>query len=124
MKLSPMPEILAVCRLAPDTPLPEWLSTGWQSVTRTAEELSVVCPLKQVPNHVEREAPWRGFKVAGPIEFTEIGVLASLCDPLAQAGISLFAVSTFDTDYLLVKSKDFSHAARVLRTAGHEVVDP
>ncbi len=83
----------------------------------------MVCPVEQVPGHIQHEAPWQGFKVAGPIEFTEVGVLASLCEPLAEAGIGLFAISTFDTDYLLVKSQDYAAAAQVLSEAGHKVSD-
>ncbi len=74
-----------------------------------------------MPADVRAERGWRCLKVAGPFSFTEVGVLASLTEPLAPAGISLFAVSTFDTDYLLVKADDLSHAAETLTSAGHQI---
>ncbi len=122
MRLKAMTQTLAVCRLSPEAPMPDWLTRGWHSVTRTAEELSVVCEADLVPSGIEQESPWRGFQVAGPIAFSEIGVLASICQPLAAANISIFAISTFDTDYLLVKSADFSRATEALKLAGHQVL--
>jgi hypothetical protein len=112
----------AVCRLARDSALPDWaLRSGFVSITRTDDELSVVCAEENVPADVRAERGWRCLKVAGPFSFTEVGVLASLTEPLAPAGISLFAVSTFDTDYLLVKADDLSHAAETLTSAGHQI---
>lgn len=122
MRLTAMTQTLAVCRLSPEAPMPDWLTRGWHNVTRTAEELSVVCEADIVPSGIEQESPWRGFQVAGPIAFSEIGVLASICQPLAAANISIFAISTFDTDYLLVKSADFSRATEALKLAGHQVL--
>src|SRR5204862_355757 len=77
------------------------------SVTRTVDELSVVCAYDHVPEGVPMEGPWRAFKVQGPIVMTLIGVVASLANPLEAAGISIFAVSTFDTHYVLVHEPDF-----------------
>lgn len=114
LKLNLLPEQLAVCRLLPDAPLPDWLTSGWQSVTRTAEELSIVCEAQHVPESVQCEKPWRAFAVEGPLDFSEVGILARLSGALADARISLFAVSTFDTDYLLVRAADVDAAARAL----------
>jgi hypothetical protein len=112
----------AVVRLAPDTPAPAWASDtgGFVSITRTADELSVVCAEAAVPSGVQVEPGWALLKIAGPLAFGEIGVLASVTVPLAAARISLFVVSTFDTDYVLIKSAQAAEACRVLVAAGHE----
>jgi hypothetical protein len=110
----------AVCRLRSEAPIPSWATTGpFFSISRTADELSVVCGQSAVPEGVACERGWCGLRVAGAIPFTAIGVLASLTAPLADAGISVFAVSTFDTDYLLVKESQLAKALNVLRRAGH-----
>jgi hypothetical protein len=112
----------AVCRLDADAPLPGWIAGGpLVSITRTAEELSVVCPEAAVPEGVCCERGWRCLRVAGMLDFSLVGVLAALAAPLAEAGVSVFAVSTFDTDYLLVKGQNLGRAAAALRQAGHSV---
>jgi hypothetical protein len=112
----------AVCRLDPgaEAPAP---SDGakFHSVTRTAEELSVVCPLGDVPPGTPVEATFCVLRVSGKLPFSLTGVLAGLTTPLAAAGVSVFAVSTFDTDYLLVPSDMLGPAAEALRSAGHDV---
>jgi hypothetical protein len=115
---------LAVCRLDPDSDVPPWAdrARGFTSVTRTSDELSVVCAHDDVPEGVPMEGPWRALRVQGPIVMTLIGVVAALADPLADAGISIFAISTFDTDYILVHEPDFEAAVGVLTQAGHVVV--
>ena len=113
----------AVCRLGADAPIPPWATGGsFFSITRTADELSAVCRQDAVPEGVVGERGWRCLRVAGTIPFSVVGVLASLVAPLAEAGISVFAVSTFDTDYLLVKEKDFGEALDALRRSGHAVL--
>jgi hypothetical protein len=115
----------AVCRLAADAPVPAWATTGaFSSITRTPDELSIVCAEEAVPEGVQCERGWRCLRVAGAIAFSVVGVLAALAGPLAEAGVSLFAVSTFDTDYLLVKEQDLSAAQAALRRSGHIVVAP
>jgi hypothetical protein len=122
VKLSVLTGRFAVCRLAPEAAIPEWTQRGaFVSVTRTAEELSVVCDEENVPGDARAERGWRCFKLLGPFAFSETGVLAAITRPLAEAGISLFAVSTFDTDYVLVKAADFEPALNALGTAGHTV---
>jgi hypothetical protein len=122
LRLVTVPGRFAVCRLAPDEPLPAWATRAtFFSISRSQEELSVVCPEDEVPADVRSERGWRCLRVAGVIDFSAIGVLASLVSPLAQVGISVFAVSTFDTDYLLVKEQDFPAACEALRNAGHAV---
>ena len=121
LTLSLLPETLAVCRLASDAPLPDWAAGEFLSITRTSDELSVVCAERHVPPSVRCEKGWRCLKVAGPLDLSLIGILASLAVPLAEARIPLFAVSTYDTDYLLVKGADVGRAVEVLRRAGHTV---
>jgi len=104
--------------------LPSWASAGdFFSVTRTSEELSVVCLANQVPSSLTAETGWRALKVHGPFALSEIGVLAALAAALAHAKVSLFAISTFSTDYLLVSDKNLNAAVAALRAAGHSVMD-
>lgn len=108
----------AICKLADS--IPSWATAGdFFSITRTADELSVVCQQGAVPEGVVCERDWRCLRVAGAMPFSVVAVLASLTAPLAEAGISVFAISTFDTDYLLVKEEDFERATAVLEQAGH-----
>jgi len=111
-----------VCRLDAEAALPDWVTGGpFVSVSRTAEELSVVCLQSAVPEGVQCERGWRCLRVAGRLDFSLVGVLASMLGPLADAGIGIFAVSTFDTDYLLLAEPDLQPAVEVLRRAGHAV---
>lgn len=115
-------DLYAICRLAPDSPVPVWSGGGaFVSVTRTASELSVVCQQALVPESVHAERNRRLLQIEGTLAFTLIGVLASVAAPLAAAEISIFAVSTYDTDYLLVSDKDLQRASRTLEAAGHAV---
>ncbi|HET9793359.1 MAG TPA: ACT domain-containing protein [Thermoanaerobaculia bacterium] len=109
----------AVARLGPSDPLPEWARAGaFSSITRTRDELSIVCAESSVPEGVRAERGWAMVKLAGPFPFDAIGVLQAFLSPLARAGISVFAVSTFDTDYVLMKRTDLERAIDVLATAG------
>lgn len=117
-----LPDLMAVCRLDQVAPIPPWASSGSVfSITRTADELSIVCQQDHVPGGVRCERGWRCLRVAGTMAFSMIGVVASLSTPLAEAGIGIFVISTFDTDYLLVKEGDFQNALVALRTAGHAI---
>jgi hypothetical protein len=115
---------LAVCRLDAGSDVPSWVdqSREFTSVTRTMDELSVVCARDDVPEGVPMEGPWRAFRVKGPIVMTLIGIVAALANPLAAAGIPIFAISTFDTDYILVHEPDFDAAVGALTQAGHVVL--
>jgi hypothetical protein len=120
--LTVLPGAFAIVRLAADTPLPRWAARGeFFSVTRTSDELSVVCLADQVPSGIASETGWRALKVTGPFALSEIGVLAALAAPLAEAKVSLFAISTFDTDYLLVSEKQLNAAVAALKGAGHRI---
>lgn len=113
---------MSVCRLEPTSEIPDWAATGdFFSVTRTTDELSVVCPEGSVPEDGRCEGGWRALKLAGPFEFSEVGVLASVTTPLAEAGVPIFAISTFDTDYVLVKEERLDLAVAALRRRSHEV---
>jgi uncharacterized protein len=112
-----------VCRLPPDAPVPSPTTAAlFSSITRTADGLSIVCPADQAPQNGKCESPWTCFKLQGPFSFTLTGVLASFLDPLAQRGVPIFAISTFDTDYVLVKEEHVAAALETLQAAGHELI--
>lgn len=116
------PEDYTVARLPGGTPPPQLLEvTGLVSVTSTPDEVSIVCPTVVAPVTDQAHAGWRLLTVRGPLAFDLTGVMAALAGELAAAGVSLFAVSTFDTDHVLVKAADLDRAVRALREAGHEV---
>jgi hypothetical protein len=120
--LTVLPGSFAMVRLAADAPLPSWATRGdFFSITRTRDELSIVCVAAQVPGGVAAEMGWRALKVTGPFALSEIGVLAALAAPLAKARVSVFAISTVDTDYLLVSEKQLHAAIAALKGAGHGV---
>jgi len=120
LQLSLLPERYAIVGLSPLADLPKWAVQGpFFSVTRTSEELSIVVEESRVPEGIQSQGDWRVIKVHGPFVLSEVGVLAALAGPLAAARISLFVVSTFDTDYLLVSSESLDAAIGVLERAGH-----
>ncbi|HEV2093281.1 MAG TPA: ACT domain-containing protein [Rubrobacter sp.] len=122
LRLSLLAVHVSVCRLDTESKIPDWaVESGFFSVTRTTEELSVVCPEGSVPEDVRCEGGWRVLKLEGPFGFSEVGVLVSVAGPLAGAGVSVFAVSTYDTDYVLVKEEQLRPAVAALRGRGHEV---
>ena len=123
MHLTVVEARLAVCRVDSGSEVPAWVDRAgdFVSVTRTADELSIVCAMEAVPPGVPMEGPWRAFKVQGPLVMTLIGVVAALANPLADAGISIFAISTYNTDYVLVHEPDFDAAIEALVAAGHTV---
>jgi len=124
LSLTALRPTLAICRLEAQAHIPKWATGGaLYSLTRTDEELSLVVVESAVPEGVRFEGGWRCLKVEGPLDFNQTGVLASLAGPLAAAAISIFAVSTFDTDYLLVKADSLRSAIAVLREAGHDIQD-
>lgn len=123
LPLTLLPDLLAVCRLAPDAALPVWAAgPGFVSITRTDEELSIVVRQDRVPGDVVAVGPWRALKVQGPLDFALTGILAALTAPLADAGISLFAIATYETDYILVRAETLEAAITALTAAGHRVV--
>lgn len=112
-----VPILLTVVRLDCSCEIPFWVlkSSCFFSITKTEDELSIVCSAEMVPQHIQKiETGWRALKVAGPLDFGLTGVLSSLASPLAQAKISIFTISTFDTDYILIKEENLEKAMTVL----------
>ena len=120
--LTTMPGRYAICRLPADARPAAWPgSASFVSITRTLDELSIVCDERSVPAGARVEPGWNLLRVDGPLDFSAVGIVASLASPIAAAGVSLFAISTFDTDYLLVKADTLDAAIDALRRAGHAV---
>ena len=119
--LKVLPSTFAICRLNADAQVPQWATGDVVSITRTPDELSIVCPQDDVPEYIRSELGWRCLRVDGPLDFSMVGVIASLTGTLAAANISVFVVSTFDTDYLFVKERDSDAAVASLNAAGHAV---
>ena len=124
MRLRTLPDLYAIVRLDPDAAVPDWVydSPFW-SVTRSDSELSIVCAEEDLPDETRAERGWSALELVGPLDFTLTGVVASLVSPLADDEVPIFILSTFETDYLLVRETDFARAVDSLRTAGHSV-DP
>ena len=125
MNLSALAPHLAVCRLDPADGLPPWfaLAPPLSAAVVREGELTIVAPQESVPGEVVAERGWRALEVAGPLDLTMTGVMASLAGALADAGVSLFAVSSYDTDVLLVRDAQLGDALIALRAAGHAVAD-
>ena len=121
LRFSRVPGSFSVCRLPAQATVPEWaLHDSFFSITRTADELSIVCPQAQVPADVHHENDWACLKLEGPFPFSETGILTSFVQPLSDRAIPIFAMSTFDTDYILVKHAWMDKAVDVLEEAGHQ----
>ncbi|PLX92711.1 MAG: ACT domain-containing protein [Desulfuromonas sp.] len=122
LQLTLLEGLFAVHRLAPEAQLPQLLlRQGFFAVTRTAEELSIVCSQDVEIASDRAERDWRCLKVEGPLDFSLTGIIAGISKSLSQAGISLFVISTFDTDYLLVRSQTLSAATTALVKAGYSI---
>lgn len=120
LKLKILSQSLTIIKLRPKTLLPTWLeSHSWYSVTHTADELSIVCERDKLSKDIPDSGEWRGIMVCGPLDFSLTGILLQLAEPLAQAGISIFAISTFDSDYVLVQRENLAGAINSLRESGH-----
>ncbi|MHB8932286.1 MAG: ACT domain-containing protein [Bellilinea sp.] len=121
-RLTLLPSPMSLCRLAPDAGIPDWVeNASLLSITRTNDELSIICDAHLMPENVQAEGGWRAFKMIGPLEFTMVGVLAAILNPLAEAQVSILAISTYDTDYVLVTDPDLPAALAALHQAGHQV---
>jgi uncharacterized protein len=123
LRLFILKDPLAICKLPPNADIPPWASLGtFNSVTRTHDELSIVCLQEAVPDEVPSERGWRALRIQGPLSFSMVGVLASMLNPLAEAEISVFVLSTFDTDYLFIKEENLDRALLEFQRAGHLVI--
>jgi uncharacterized protein len=112
-----------VCRFPASSSIPAWATVAghFSSITRTEDELSLVCLLESAPKDIQQEIRWTCFKIEGPFSFSTVGILNSCITPLAQAEIPIFALSTYDTDYVLVKEDDAERATEALQRAGHRL---
>jgi hypothetical protein len=118
-----MPGLDAIVRLAPDAPVPDWATKGdFTSITRTAEELAIVCPAGNLPPDVHSPHRWICLKLEGPFPFSQTGVLLSFIEPLSKNDIPIFAISTFDTDYVLIQQEFAARVLELLQEVGHELV--
>jgi hypothetical protein len=121
LKFRWLPGTYAIVRLAPEAPVPGWATKGdFISITRTADELSVVCPTDSLPSDVHSPQRWICLKLEGPFPFSQTGVLFSFIETLSMKDVPIFAISTYDTDYVLIQ-EEFRWAIGVLREAGHEL---
>ena len=115
LTLSTLPNSLAICRLAPTAKVPSWaFKSSFYSISKTTDELSIVCDQAAVPAGIKKVENWRAFKIEGPLDFSLTGIVASLARPLADSKVPIVVISTYDTDYILVESKYFSKAKEVL----------
>jgi len=118
-----LPGRMAICRLDPEDESPPWAGPGvFSSVTRTKAELTVVCQEENVPAGITCNKNWRGLRIGGVLDFSETGILSSLTAPLAGEGIPVYALSTYSTDFILIKEEDLSRAVFALSQEGHKVL--
>jgi hypothetical protein len=113
----------AVCRLDPAAAIPAWADgDGFVSISRSDDELSIVCRAERAPSDIRHDAGWLCYKFVGPFAFDETGIVSSVIGPLSDAGIGIFVVSTFDGDHMLIKQADAARAERVLVASGHSLL--
>ena len=125
LKFRCLPGHYAVVRLAADAPVPDWSQKGdFTSVTRTSDELSIVCATENLPADVQSSHRWICIKLEGPFPFSQTGVLLSFIEPLSTKGIPIFAISTYDTDYVLIQEEFAGASLNALQEAGHELCSP
>ena len=123
LKFEWLPGPFAIVKLPADAAVPDWALAGvFTSVTRTSDELSIVCPADNLPPNANSGSRWTCFKLKGPFAFSQVGILAAFIDPLAQSGVPIFAISTYDTDYVLIQEEFAGMALGALREAGHELL--
>jgi hypothetical protein len=123
LPLEVLPDTLAICRLPAEAALPAWASSPgpFLTLSRTPDELSITVLQRLVPQGVRCERDYRALRVRGPLSPNLVGILLSIAEPLAEAGLSLVAISTYDTDYVLLKARDVAAGVEALRKAGHQV---
>jgi hypothetical protein len=122
LKFRQLPGPYAIVRQPPDAPIPDWATKGdFTSITRTTDELSIVCPADNIPKAVDPGLRWICLSLEGPFPFSQTGVLLSFIKPLSDNGVPIFAVSTYDTDYILIQEEFAGGAIDTLQRAGHEL---
>ena len=125
ISLKKLDQEFAICKLTPDSIIPDWIwSSSLYSITKTIDELSLVCEQDKVIQHptIQQENGWKCLQVVGPLDFALTGILSSIAQPLADNKISIFALSTYDTDYILIKKNKFEEADIVLKQNGFNIV--
>lgn len=122
LTLTVLPDRYAICRLDSKDPVPSWAAEGdFICIARTQDELSIVCPERNVPPGITSEPGWRTLKCEGPLDYSLTGIVASLAEPLADARVPIFPIATHDTDYLLIKERHLETATHALTAYGHHV---
>jgi len=122
LTLAVLPERFAVCRLGPSEDLPAWATRAPVfSVTRTRDELSIVCPEENIPADTRSAKGWRALRLVGTFDFAMTGILVSVVGPLARVGVSIFSFSTYDTDYVMVREDQLEKARKALTDRGHTI---
>ena len=122
LTLTVLPNRYAICRLDAKAVVPEWaVGDDFVTISRTPAELSIVCPERNLPPEVKCARDWRVLKCEGPLDFALTGIVASLAEPLADAGVAIFPIATHDTDYLLIKEPQLETAVHALTSYGHAV---
>jgi hypothetical protein len=124
LKLIILAQRLAVCRLDVNAPIPGWAGgESFLSISRTRDELSVICEEHLVPPGAQASRGWRGFKIVGPLDLDLVGILVSVAVPLAQSNVGILPVGTYETDYILVRDRQLNDAIKALRFAGFDLVE-
>lgn len=119
-----LPDKIGICKLAVNQEIPLWAFQGeFFSITKTTEELSVVCSEENIPGDVLCERGWRALKLRGPFPFDLVGIVAQVSAAVARAGVGIFVISTYDTDYIRIKAKDLDPAVKALRNDGQRVIE-
>jgi len=121
LKFRWLPHSYAILRLQPDTVIPDWATGDFTSITRTPDELSLVCPAENVPPTLRPPQRWICLKLEGPFPLSQTGILLSFIEPLSNSGVPIFAIATYDTDYVLIQEEYAGMAISALQDAGHEL---
>ena len=122
LQLSLLKDKYGICTLPNTAPIPDWaLTQSLASITRTEKELTIVCRLEILPSQYQSDLKWRCFKIDGSFDLNQIGVISSISSPLAHAGISIYVISTYDTDYFLIQEQNLEQTISVLSNSGHSI---
>ena len=122
LKLTLLKDKYAICSLPNDALIPDWaLTQSLISITRTKKELTIVCKQDIIPPEIQSDLNWRCFRIDGSFDLNQTGVISSISSPLADAGISIYVISTFDTDYFLVKQQNLDQTISTLSNSGHSL---
>jgi len=122
LQLSLLKDKYGICTLPNNAPIPDWaLTQSLASITRTEKELTIVCRREILPSQYQSDLNWRCFKIDGSFDLNQIGVISSISSPLADAGISIYVISTYDTDYFLIQEQDLEKTISVLSSSGHAI---